>query len=83
MSFMKLHSGCKKIFFSSFLIFSALCNAETFRTSKLHYVSLEAEPGFELQQHLGTNESLAIKLPENLTFTEGLEIKVDIPESVA
>ena len=71
--------------FAAFSLFSLafFCNAESFRTSKLHYLSLQSESGSEVQELLGTNESLAIKLPEDKTFLEGLEIKVDIPESIA
>ena len=62
---------------------AALCHAESFRTSKLHLVSVQAEVGTDVQELLGTNESMAIKLPKDKTFLEGLEIKVDIPENVA
>ncbi len=57
--------------------------AETFRTSKLYCAAIEQEPGFETQTILGTNESLAIKLPQKRNFIEGIEIKFDIPEDIA
>ncbi|MCR5253430.1 MAG: PEGA domain-containing protein [Treponema sp.] len=57
--------------------------AESFRTSKLHYATIEQTLDFETQKSLGTNEALAIKLPENRRFIEGIEVKFDIPEDVA
>jgi len=84
---MKGFSGLKKlsVFVFSPLLFSAgsLLFAESFRTSKIHYAAIEQDPGFEVQKSLGTNESLAIKLPQNSRFIEGIEVKFDIPEDVA
>lgn len=73
----------KGIFFSLMLILSASVFGESFRTGKLHLVQLEQEVDFEQQLQLGTNESLALKLPEDKTFIEGIEIKLDIPEAIA
>ena len=80
---MKKIFGRKKIAVFSLFSLAFFCNAETFRTSKLHCISVQSEPGSEIQELLGTNESMAIKLPEDKTFLEGLEIKVDSPESIA
>lgn len=57
--------------------------AETFRVSKVHTVTLEQSVTSEGAARLGINDSLAIQLPEDTTFIEGLELKMDIPEAVA
>ena len=84
---MKVFIRIKKlhVLFLTSLLFAAgsAVFAESFRTSSLHYAAVEQELGFEVQKSLGTNESLAIKLPENNRFIEGIEIKFDIPEDVA
>lgn len=56
--------------------------AETFRVSKLHTVEISQNYA-EASAKLGINESLSITLPEDKTYIEGLELKMDIPESVA
>lgn len=81
---MKTARFIKKGFIFSFaLTFSASLFGESFRTGKLHLISVKQEVDFEEQLHLGTNESLAMKLPEDKTFIEGIEIKMDIPEAIA
>lgn len=81
---MKTARFIKKGFIFSFaLTFSAFLFGESFRTGKLHLLSVKQEVDFEEQLHLGTNESLAMKLPEDKTFIEGIEIKMDIPEAIA
>ena len=73
----------KSIIFSFTLALTAQLCAESFRTGKLHALSVKQEIDSEEQLFLGTNESLAIKLPEDKTFIEGIEIKMDIPEAIA
>lgn len=81
---MKTARFIKKGFIFSFaLAMSASVFGESFRTGKLHLLSVKQEVDFEAQVHLGTNESLAMKLPEDKTFIEGIEIKLDIPEAIA
>lgn len=72
------------------LIFSFMCfmipgilNAETFRVSKVHSISVKEEFSSESVARLGINDALAISLPEDRMFIEALELKMDIPESVA
>lgn len=73
----------KKIIFSlAFITAVVPLTAETFRVSKLHPVEITQDYS-ETNAKLGINESLAIVLPEDKTFIEGLELKFDIPESVA
>ena len=82
---MKTLSFVKKILIPSFLLaaFQFFGFAESFRTGKLSLIVLRQEVDFEEQRLLGTNEALAIQLPEEKTFIEGIEIKMDIPEAIA
>ncbi len=76
-------TGSKKILLS-LLCFSATIylSAETFRTSKVHMAEITSDYT-ETSAKLGINDSLAITLPEDKTYIEGLELKMDIPDSVA
>ena len=72
----------KKILFSLFLItMMAELGAESFRVSKVHELSVAQASESEGTAKVGINEALAITLPEDKTFIEGLELKFDIPES--
>lgn len=76
----------KKILISLFLASGCiLCRlgAESFRVGKVHEVSVIQKHDYEETARLGINEALAITLPADQTFIEGLELKFDIPESVA
>ena len=74
----------KKVLFSLFLIsgITAL-NAESFRVSKVHELTVVQTAESEGTAKLGINEALAITLPADQTFLEGLELKFEIPEAVA
>lgn len=74
-----------KIYFSAFIFFSfcMILSAETFRVSKMHTVEIQQDITSEASELIGINESLAIFLPKDKEFIEGLEIKMDIPEAVA
>lgn len=74
-----------KISFSIFIFFSfcMILSAETFRVSKMHTVEIQQDITSEASALIGINESLAIFLPKDKEFIEGLEIKMDIPEAVA
>jgi len=62
---------------------AAALNAETFRVSRVHEVSVAQTAESEGSARLGINDALAIELPSDQTFIEGLELKFEIPESVA
>lgn len=64
------------------LTMAAALHAETFRVSKVHVAEINQSYN-EVSVKLGINESLSINLPEDKTFIAGLELKMDIPESVA
>ena len=70
------------IFFSAFLSFYQL-SAESFRVRKVFEAEILQEQGNEASAKLHLTDALAIKLPEDRTFIEGLELKFDIPETVA
>lgn len=67
------------IFFS----ISAFLSAETFRVSKMHTLEIQQDINSEAKAILGINESLAIFLPTDKEFIEGIEIKMDIPDTIA
>ena len=58
-------------------------NAESFRVSKVHELAVVQTADSEGTAKLGINEALAITLPADQTFIEGLELKFEIPEAVA
>lgn len=66
-----------------FLLTVPFLNAETFRVSKVKTVNLTNDFTTEKNATLGINESLAIFLPEDKTFLQGLEIKMEIPSTIA
>ena len=80
---MKIHDICSKI-----IIFSLLCAAsplfsETFRVRKLFPLKLTGTVQNEQTVVTGINDGIAIFLPEERTWLEGIEIKIAIPEAVA
>lgn len=80
---MKLNRKFGKLIFSFFIIGSFSLTAESFRVSKVHTVSVLQDYSSESNTKLGINEALAITLPDDQTFIEGLELKFDIPDTVA
>ena len=83
---MKKTYSVEKLIASLFLTAGfLLCplSAESFRVSKVHEVSVVQKADSEVTAKLGINEALAILLPADKTFIEGLELKFDIPEAVA
>ena len=82
---MKKTACAKTVLFSLFLALcgNAALNAESFRVSKVHELSVVQAAESEGTAKLGINEALAITLPADQTFIEGLELKFEIPEAVA
>ena len=81
---MKVQKNIKQLIFSLLFLTTTLClSAESFRVSKVHIADVTASPNEEKAVKLGINDSLAITLPENKEFLEGLEFKFTIPDSVA
>lgn len=81
---MKKKFCVKKINASILFLFAAtFLSAETFRVSKVKTVNLTNDFTTEKSTSVGINEALAIFLPEDKTFLQGLEIKMDIPSAIA
>lgn len=85
---MRINSWPNKKIFSTTLICALLSStffAENFRVGKVHTISLDSNSltSQTSSEKIGVSEALAIYLPEDQTFIEGIEIKMDIPESVA
>lgn len=73
-----------KFFIFTLLIFAgAFCGAESFRVRKVSVVSLPGDSVEERTAVLGINDSLAVFMPEDMTYLEGFELKVKIPQIVA
>ena len=66
-----------------FFISTTSLSGETFRVSKVHTAEITSSPNNEINVQLGINDSLAITLPENKEYLEGVELKFTIPEAVA
>lgn len=85
---MRINSWPNKKILSTTLICALLSStffAENFRVGKVHTISLDSNSltSQTSSEKIGVSEALAIYLPEDQTFIEGIEIKMDIPESVA
>ena len=78
----------RKLNFSFLLIalaatcFSSLY-AETFRVAQCHIVELTEDVSFSATKKVGLNDSVAVYIPEDRLFLEGIEFKMDIPEDMA
>ena len=73
-----------KILLSSVLLLIPMAlTAETFRISELAIANIKQDPECEPTFKLGLSDAAVIFLPEDKTFLEGIEIKMEIPENVA
>ena len=74
----------KKVF-SFILFFFSLIPffSESFRVRKLHPVTLNQNPDFEETVYSGINDSIAVLLPQEKKYLEGIELKISVPVSVA
>ena len=78
----------RKFIFSLLIIasvysYGSLLFAETFRVAKCHIIDLKEDISFSASQKLGLNDALAVYLPEERLFLEGIEFKMEIPEDMA
>ena len=73
---------CFSLLFTAFVFAQAL-SAETFRVGQCHVINLKEDPSFTGVKKLGLNDAIAIYIPEDRLFLEGIEIKMDIPEETA
>ena len=84
-----MFSGVKRKLIFSFLLillayagFSSLY-AETFRVAQCHIIELSEDTSFSATKKAGLNDSIAVNIPEERFFLEGIEFKMDIPEDMA
>lgn len=75
----------KKIFFTFifFTIFLFSLSSESFRIRKLIPVQISGTSTEEQNITCGINDSIALFLPTDRTYLDGIEIKITIPQSVA
>ena len=74
---------CSKTCLLPLLLCSALlCQAETFRVHQLHPMPL-ADTSSECKVKAGINDALSIQLPQDMTYVNGIELSVKIPEIIA
>lgn len=72
----------KPVVFLLLFLCACVCCAESFRTRRLSVISFE-ESQDEQTVSAGINDSVGVRLPEDLTFIEGVEVNVLIPASVS
>jgi hypothetical protein len=83
---MKQVSGVFAKIIMTAVIAAAVQNAaesETFRIRKLFPVTLTGGMQDEQVMTTGINDSIAVFLPDDLTYLDGVEIKMEIPDEVA
>lgn len=73
----------KSISVFTFSLFLLSLNAESFRVRKAHVISLENETNEVSAGECNIYDAVAVYLPEDKTFIEGIEIKMVIPETIA
>lgn len=79
---MKASKRIGQFIFSLFLLNSVMY-AESFRVSKTYVAEVTQDIKSEATVRAGIMDAIAIKLPEDQIFIEGLELKFEIPEAVA
>ena len=80
---MKIHGICSKIIILSLLCAASPLFSETFRVRKLFPIKLTGTIQNEQTFVTGINDCIAIFLPDDRSWLEGIEIKIAIPEAVA
>ena len=60
-----------------------LLNAETFRVAQCRKVELIEDTSYSVTKKAGLNDAIAVFLPEDRIFLEGIEFKLEIPEETA
>lgn len=75
----------KIVFIFIFLVFWAMSVAvpEPFRVHKLFPITITDDDATEQTVTTGINDSVAIFLPDELVYCEGIEINIQIPDEVA
>ena len=73
----------KFLLFLLICLFSSQVFSEQFRVGQIHSVDLQVQPDFKVLKNAKIIDAIAIHLPEDKTFIDAVEIKMEIPESVA
>lgn len=73
----------KFLLFWLICLFSSQVFSEQFRVGQIHSVDLQIQPDFKSSKNVKIIDAIAINLPEDKTFIDAVEIKMEIPESVA
>ena len=68
---------------TAFFLLLATASAETFRVHALKTLRLLPDSAEEQTVSIGINDSIAVFMPEDKTYIEGIELKVQIPKIVA
>ena len=67
----------------TFFLMSSFFYGESFRVRKVHTINLSGDSTEEKDISVGINDSIAVFLPEDTTYLEGFELKIQIPSIVA
>ena len=73
----------KFLLFLLICLFSSQVFSEQFRVGQIHSVDLQIQPDFKSSKNVKIIDAIAINLPKDKTFIDAVEIKMEIPESVA
>lgn len=65
------------------LCFADIASAESFRVRKLFPVNITADKTEAMKVTTGINDSVAIFLPNDMTYIAGFEVLIDIPDAIA
>lgn len=80
---MKISRLFRQFIFSIVMLNTAALFGESFRVSKVHTATVTQDLKSEVNIKSGIMDAIAITLPEDQIFIEGLELKFDIPEAIA
>lgn len=67
----------------SMLLATGFLSAESFRVRKVVPVELSGDSLEEKSVSIGINDAISVNLPEDMTYVEGIELKIQIPSAVA
>jgi len=73
----------KQYIFSFLLLSTTALYGESFRVSKVHVAPIAQDLKSEATVKSGILDAIAITLPDDQIFIEGLELKFEIPEAIA
>ncbi|MGP1457901.1 MAG: hypothetical protein ACTTKL_01125 [Treponema sp.] len=83
MAWLQIISRKYKLFFLIVAVSSASLYAETFRVRKLYPVRISGNDAAEQVLTIGINDGIALFMPQDARYLEGVEIKMQIPQEVS